>query len=89
MVGGYKIIDLLNKNLISDGEAITIKGLYESIEHSYRKPLLLSNIVIDGVEKSDRYVAFQHTLNEYRVIVDGKMLHINNDDLVKYTTSLA
>ena len=89
MIGGYKIIDLMNKNLISDGEAITIKGLYESIEHSYRKPLLLSNIVIDGVEKSARYVAFQHALNEYRVIVDGKMLHINNDDLVTYTTSLA
>lgn len=48
--GGYKIIDLQNIALLSGG---TIKGIYAKIEASYRKAILLSGIVISGVEKND------------------------------------
>lgn len=55
--GGYKIIDLKNTNFTVD-EASTVKGVYEALESSYRKPILLSNIVIGGVERSDRFIIF-------------------------------
>lgn len=47
--GGYKIIDFKDKNLTSSP---TIDGIYDSIENNYRKPLLLSGLVIGGVEKA-------------------------------------
>ena len=88
-MGGYKIIDLKDVNLVTDGGGVKIEDIYNAIEESYRKPLLLSGIVIDGVEKNDRYVAFQHSDSEYHVLIDGKMLRIANGDTVTYTTSLA
>lgn len=54
MRGGYKIIDLQNKNITTT--EVTIDNLYESIESNYRKPLLLSNLVIDGKELANIYV---------------------------------
>ena len=57
--GGYKIIDL--KGVDVTKSTLMIKGIYESIESNYGKPLLISGIVIDGVEKDDVFV--QATLN--------------------------
>lgn len=48
--GGYKIIDLENIALLSGGK---VDGIYARIEASYRKPILLSGIVISDVEKND------------------------------------
>lgn len=61
--GGYKLISLRGVDLTTETET-TIKGIYESIEASYHKPLLITGIVIDGVEKNDVWV------NELKV-VDG------------------
>ena len=54
--GGYKIIDLKNTNLTLSGA--NIKGLYEEIESNYRKPILLSGIIINGYEYADQMVNF-------------------------------
>ena len=53
-MGGYKIIDLKNKSITTTG--VTIDGIYKEIEGSYRKPLLLKHLVINGVEKNDTFV---------------------------------
>lgn len=50
--GGYHILNLQNKDL---QYSPTIPGAYESVEGSYQKPILLSGIVIGGVEKADVY----------------------------------
>lgn len=48
--GGYQIIDLKNNDLLS---LSSLAGIYDAIEGNYRKAILLSGIVISGVEKSD------------------------------------
>lgn len=49
--GGYKIIDLKDTPLIVDGDAMMIEGIYDSIEASYRKPIMLAGLNINGSEQ--------------------------------------
>lgn len=76
--GGYKIIDLRDNNLTAVGT--TIKGVYEAIEHSYRKPLLLSGIVIDGVEKNDAFVVAEAGVGSYVIKYGEKAITITSED---------
>lgn len=56
--GGYKIIDFKDVNITIGSDAVTIKGIYESLESNYRKPTLCTNLVINENEKCARYVVF-------------------------------
>lgn len=51
--GGYKIIDFKDNALSTT--SVTIDGIYDSIENNYRKPLLLSGLVLNSVEKPDAF----------------------------------
>ena len=51
--GGYKLIDLKDSKLTVGGEGVTVKGIYNSIENSYNKPLILTGIHIGGIERND------------------------------------
>lgn len=62
--GGYKILDLKNIDFTVD-EAKTVPGVYEALENSYRKPILVSNIVVGGIERSDRFLIFGVTNSNY------------------------
>lgn len=76
--GGYKIIDLKGIDLRDGG---TISGIYESIEGSYRKPILLTGIVIDEVEKNDVFVI--PTLSGYDFVFEniyGLDITINDEN---------
>ena len=57
ITGGYKIIDLGNKNLTAD-VGMVFDGIYEAIE-STRKTTLLSGLQIGGVEYNDAFVNFK------------------------------
>lgn len=83
--GGYKIINLKDTNLVTGSDAVTIKGIYESIEDNYRKPLLLSGIVIDGVEKADMYVSFYVNEGKLSATLYNKVITIADDDTVTLT----
>ena len=61
-MSGYKIVDLKNTNLVN-GTPVKIKGLYEEIESNYRKPIILSNVVIDKVERIDKLLYFSQSVN--------------------------
>lgn len=76
--GGYKIIDLHDNNLTAVGT--TIKGIYEAIENSYRKPLLLSGVVIDGVEKNDAFVVAEAGAGSYTITYGSKVITITSED---------
>lgn len=65
--GGYKLIDLEKNDMLSIEVGVVIKGIHKAIESSYAKPLLLTGIVIDGVEKNDVYI-------EELKIVDGSFV---------------
>lgn len=89
--GGYKIIDLEDNNLVVDGSEITIPGIYAAIESNHRKPILLSGIVIGGVEKPDMFIMPVHGADKYSAPLytdetDGLLtISITSDDEVTVT----
>lgn len=52
--GGYQIIDLNSHNHTS-GVGVVHEGIYDKIE-STSKPILLSGVVVDGVEYHDTFI---------------------------------
>lgn len=56
--GGYKILDLKGNDFTINGDGITIAGIYDAIENSYGKALMIENYLIGGVEKNARYCTF-------------------------------
>lgn len=79
--GGYKIIDFKDVN-ITTGAGVTVTGIYEDIEKSHRKAILLSGITIDGVEKPDCFVDCEVTDGNYKFTAYSKTWEITNADLV-------
>lgn len=80
--GGYKLIDLKD-NKFTVGGGITVKGIYNSIENSYNKPLILTGINIGGVEKNDVFVDFADDSGSYVANISAtEKIIITNADLV-------
>lgn len=77
--GGYKIIDLKNNDLTSSN---TIDGVYDAIEGNYGKPILLSGIVIDGVEKDDIFVNIEVSGSDYIIKAYDRTITITSSDVV-------
>jgi hypothetical protein len=84
--GGYKLIDLKDSKFTVDGDDITIKGIYNSIENSYNKPLILTGINIGGIEKNDVFVDFAVVSGSYVANISAtEKITITNADLVTIT----
>lgn len=81
--GGYKIINFKGIPLNKDSK-VTIEGIYESIENSYRKPLLFSGVNIGGVIYPDMFVQAILTSARYEVTLDNVKLYITSDNGVIY-----
>lgn len=79
--GGYHIVDFKDVN-ITTAEGATISGIYEEIEGSYRKAILVSGVTIDGVEQRDTFVDATHTENNYSFTAYGKTFTITNEEKV-------
>lgn len=86
MNGGYKIIDLKDSNFTLDGDAITIKGVYDNVENAHRKAILLSGLVIGGVEKPNRFVTFISESGSYTATMADAKITITAEDAVTLTT---
>lgn len=85
--GGYKLIDLKDSKFTVGGDGITIKGIYNSIENSYNKPLILTGINIGGIEKNDIFVDFVVDSGNYVAnISTTEKITITNADLVTIAT---
>ena len=84
--GGYKLIDLKDSKFTVGGDGVTIKGIYNSIENSYNKPLILTGINIGGVEKNDVFVDFNDDSGNYVANISAtEKIAITNADLVTIT----
>lgn len=81
--GGYKIINFKGIPLNKDSK-VTIDGIYESIENSYRKPLLFSGVNIGGVIYPDMFIQAILTSARYEVTLDNVKLYITSDNGVIY-----
>lgn len=80
--GGYKIIDFNEAPLKTSGGTIMIEGIHNTVEASYRKPLLLSGLNIDGVEYNDVYVDPSISGSNYVFTAYGKTITITDADAV-------
>lgn len=84
--GGYKLIDLKDSKFTVGGDGITVKGIYNSIENSYNKPLILTGINIGGVEKNDVFVDFADESGSYVANISAtEKITITNADLATIT----
>lgn len=88
MSGGYMQLDLNDTNLTIGGNGIKIKGTYAKIEGNYRKAIMLTGLVLDGVECSDRWLNFRLLNGAYTALIGFNdtylhlMLKIEEDDTV-------
>lgn len=81
--GGYKLIDLKDSKLTVSGDGVTVKGIYNSIKNSYNKPLILTGINIDDVEKNDIFINFAYVSGNYVANISAtEKITITNADLV-------
>lgn len=84
--GGYKLIDLKDSKL-TVGDGVTVKGIYNSIENSYNKPLILTGINIGGVERNDVFIDFSYNSGSYVANISAtEKITITSADLVTITT---
>ena len=81
--GGYKLIDLKDSKLTVGGNGVTVKGIYNSIESSYNKPLILTGINIGGIERNDVFINFAVNSGNYVANISAtEKITITNADLV-------
>lgn len=79
--GGYKIVSLYGNDLTS-ADPFTIDGLYASLENSYKKPILVTEIVIDGEKEQDAYAVVKKNDSGYSIEVYGYALTVTDEDSV-------
>lgn len=84
MRGGYKLIDLQNKLLTTTSYA-TIEGIYETIENSYGKALMVTNINIDNVEKNDIFVIVDLSGTSFTFSAYGYTFTISENNQITIT----
>lgn len=85
--GGYKLIDLKDNKFTVGGSGITVKDIYNSIESSYNKPLILTGINIGGIERNDVFINFSDDSGSYVANISAtEKITITNADLVTITT---
>ena len=84
--GGYKLINLHNVNL-KTGVGTTINGVYDAIKSSYRKPLILTGVVLGSVETNDTFVNVTIDNGNYKMNVPTGVIVVTKADLVTYTAS--
>lgn len=83
MLGGYQIIDFKDTNLVS-GNGKTVNGVYEALEGTYRKPILITGLTIDGVEQNDVFVQVTVADGSFKIeLVQGSLV-ITDDDTISY-----
>lgn len=78
--GGYQILDLRDRNFVI-GAGSTINGAYETIEGT-RKAILVSGIVIAGVEYHDTFAEFTVVGSNYTAQLYDKTITVTSADLV-------
>lgn len=81
MSGGYHIVDCQDID-ITTAEGATISGIYDSIENSHRKAVLLSNVTIDGVEKNSCFVCPEVSGSDYTFSAHGKTFTVTSENKV-------
>ena len=81
--GGYKLVSL---QLVELTTMIALVGLYSAIVNSHDKPLLISDILINGERKNNVYCRVEKGTNKYTIKnVYGYDIEVTNQDVVEVT----
>jgi hypothetical protein len=82
MNSGYKIISLKRHNF-ENGETYKINGVYDRIENGHNKPILLRDLIFDGIERISRFVTYSVIDSDFVInLTDfNAVLTINSDDV--------
>lgn len=77
MRGGYRIIDF-KKTSLTSGTQGTIEGLFASVSNPYKKPVMVSGLVVGDIEYPACYAVFIKNSNNFeaQVAVNGSTLSI-------------
>ena len=82
-------IDLQNINLVSNGDPVTIKGIFNAIK-STRKRVVLTNVKLDGTERHDITGAVNVGLTNCVIVqaIDTgiRSFVISSNDSIKFVT---
>lgn len=81
--GGYHIVDFKDVN-ITTADGATIDGIYEEIEGSNRKAVLISGVTIDSVEHRDLFVDPTASDNSFTFSAYGKTFTVTNENKVSF-----
>lgn len=88
MKGGYQILNLKNINL-AVGVASVVPEAYETLEGNYKKAVLVTNLMANGVEIADFFTLPYVSESNYVIkVVVGEItytLTINADDQITLT----
>ena len=79
--GGYKIIDLKNKELTS-GVGMVFEGIYDAIEET-TKPIILPGLNVNGTEYPDRFLEIYKNGSNYEIdyaVTSGESVYITITD---------
>lgn len=79
--GGYKIVDFRDVNIETENGAV-ITGIYDGLENNHRKAVMISGVVIDGVEKPNCFVDCEITDGSYTFKAYGKTFTVTAEDKV-------
>lgn len=79
--GGYQIIDMAGVDAITTAQ--TVAGIYEAIEGNYNKPVILTGIVVQGVEYDDAAVQFRSVGQTFVASAYGYTFMINAQDKIQ------
>lgn len=81
--GGYHIVDFKNSKFTIEKATNIIDGVYESIEGSYEKPLVLTGLNFNSNEYKDVFISVR--IEDSKYIIDslyGLKITIDNTDAV-------
>lgn len=81
--GGYHITDFKGVNIATEGGG-TVPGIYEDIEGSHEKAILISGVVLDNVEKRACFVCPEVSAGNFTFTAYGKTFTVTNADLVTF-----
>lgn len=79
--GGYVIIDFKDINITAEA-GITVVGIFNDLETSGRKAVLVSGVTLDGVEQRDVFVDPIVNAGNYTFTAYGKTFTVTSDNNV-------
>lgn len=81
--GGYVMIDFKDIDITTAPKKID--GVYNKIENSYRKAIMLTNLVINGVEKNDAFAEPILESSNYQFKLYKGTIEVTSENQVKFT----